>query len=66
MNGRYAWLDDEQVIFDLKYYTSRSDRQVAADVAHILIPGEDEKIPIFPVWRKSAQKLRLAGRIGRI
>lgn len=66
MNERYAWLDDEHVIFDIRHFVTRKREQADLDTAHMFfvegIDGRKKTVTAINAWLTSPDRRRYAGR----
>ncbi|SFK10111.1 primase-helicase family protein [Methylocapsa palsarum] len=67
LNEQWAWLEDEQIIFDLKFMTSRSREQMmGATAARSIVSegdnGKTKRVSGYNLWFTSPNRRQLAGR----
>jgi hypothetical protein len=67
LNERWVWLEDEQIIFDLKFMPSRTREQVTGDTASLFVmeetnSGKPKRVSGFNLWFTSPNRRTLAGR----
>ncbi|SFK03250.1 DUF5906 domain-containing protein [Methylocapsa palsarum] len=67
LNERWAWLEDEQVIFDLKFLTTRTRDQMMGDTAALFTTeeassGRMKRVSGYNLWFVASNRRTFAGR----